>query len=183
MQSYMARQVGQRSSLQRYTGVMTRSILLLPLLLAACASGPTPLPPPDAEVRPVVQRDNLQGRWTITAVNGQQASGYWLDLGAEGVPNPRDVERAKGINITKPATRARIGANDWADLSWTRNGDKLQIVGGRQTERGFADPVAYAQEEQAGRILRLPMTMELTPPDRLRLINESGTLDLVRSRS
>jgi hypothetical protein len=35
-------------------------------------------------------------------------------------------------------------------------------------------------DDQAAAILRGPMTMEITPTDRLRLINEAGTLDLVR---
>jgi hypothetical protein len=37
-----------------------------------------------------------------------------------------------------------------------------------------------ALEEQAYAVLTTPITMELTPPNRLRLINEKGTLDLVR---
>jgi heat shock protein HslJ len=64
---------------------------------------------------------------------------------------------------------------------WTRNGDKL-ILGSDysfKTERG-CDPETMALETQAYAILVKTMTMELTPPSHLRLINENGTLDLVR---
>jgi hypothetical protein len=36
-----------------------------------------------------------------------------------------------------------------------------------------------ALDDEAYAILNQAMTMELTPPNRLRLINEKGTLDLV----
>jgi hypothetical protein len=159
---------------------MIRPAFLLPLLLAACVSTPAPLPPPDAEVRPVVQKDRLEGRWMITAVNGQAVQGYWLEFGAEGPVREEPYRDGTLIRPPTPQTRAHIGANDWSSMGWVRIGDKLRIVGGMQTERGFSDPVLAAQEEQAGRILRLPMTMEITPPTSLRLINEAGTLDLVR---
>jgi heat shock protein HslJ len=161
---------------------MTRFPLLLPLLLAACASAPAPLPPPDAEVRPVVAQDRLEGRWTITAVNGRPVSRLFLELGAEGLPV---VERRAdgGMNIGRPgpATIAMLGCNKLRLNGWTRNGDKLMlgIDGSTKTEMG-CDPATMAAEEQTHAILRRPMTMEFTPPARLRLINEAGTLELVR---
>lgn len=42
--------------------------------------------PTDAEMRPVVAKDDIQGRWTITSVNGRQSNGLWLELGGEGLP-------------------------------------------------------------------------------------------------
>lgn len=51
--------------------------------------------------------------------------------------------------------------------------------GAMRTERG-CDERIIAQEEQGYAIPRLPVTMELTPANRLRLVNEHGTLDLVR---
>lgn len=171
----------QRSSWRRYTAVMTRFFLLLPLSLGACTTTPAPLPPPDAEVRPVVAEDRLEGRWTVTAVNGTAVTGAWLALGAEG---PSIVEKRTdgGYNIGRPgpATGANFGCNSFFINGWTRNGDKLALGAGGKTERGCDEPLMQI-EEQAGRIIARPMTMELTPPGRLRLINEAGTLDLVRS--
>ena len=51
-----------------------------------------------------------------------------------------------------------------------------------RTERG-CDPATMALEEQAYAILSKTMTVEFTLPSRLRLINENGTLDLVREES
>lgn len=160
---------------------MTRLLLLLPLALSACAAGPAPLPPPDAEVRPVTARDSLQGRWTITAVNGVGIAGAFLELGTEGPPMV-EARPDGGFNLGRPGapTRASFGCNSFFNNGWTRNGDKLMLGAGASTERGCDEPLMRI-EEQGGRIIRLPMTMELTPPDRLRLINEAGTLDLVRS--
>ena len=174
------------------------TLLMLPLALAACVRHPVSLPPPPepaarpannpgavpiGEARAVVQQDVLGGRWTITAVNGENVKGMWLELGAEGAPV---VERRPdgGFNIGRPGpqTGAFFGCNSFFRNGWTRNGDKLTLGLGGSTERGCDEPVMRI-EEQGGRILRLPMTMELTPPDRLRLINEAGTLDLVGQRS
>jgi hypothetical protein len=44
-------------------------------------------------------------------------------------------------------------------------------------------PQGSAVEERALAILTRPLTMELTPPDRLRLVNEAGSLDLLRQGS
>ena len=49
-----------------------------------------------------------------------------------------------------------------------------------RTERG-CDAGTMALDEGAYAILNETMTMELTPPSHLRLINEKGSLDLVRS--
>jgi heat shock protein HslJ len=173
---------------------MNRSILLLPLLLAACARHPAPLPPPPdsglspaatAEVRPVVSQDNIQGRWTITAVNGKAVKGLYLELGGEG-PGAVATRADGGSNMEspQPPTSAHLGCNKLRLSGWSRNGDKLFVgtAWSMKTEIG-CDPATMAIEEQTHAILRLAMTMELTPPDRLRLINEKGTLDLVRQRS
>lgn len=161
-------------------------IRLFPLLAVAssCATPNAAVPSPAAEVRPVVAQDNLQGRWTITAVNGQPATQLWLELGAERIGPITTVGNAVYIGTPSPPTTAYLGCN-WLRLNgWTRNGDKLilGIEGSRMTERGCGSPIDTAREKAAHAILRLPMTMELTPPDRLRLINEAGTLDLVRSQ-
>jgi len=51
-----------------------------------------------------------------------------------------------------------------------------------RTERG-CDAATMALDEEAYAILRATTTMEFAPPNRLRLINESGSLELVRSGS
>lgn len=130
----------------------------------------------------MVQGDRLEGRWTITAVNGVAVSRLSLELGSEGPPI---IERRAdgGVNIGRPgpATIADLGCNKLHLNGWTRNGDKLMlgIEGSTKTEMG-CDPATMAAEEQAQGIMRRPMTMEFTPPSRLRLVNEAGTLDLAR---
>ena len=105
-----------------------------------------------------------------------------MEFGAEGPPVV--VQRPDGgFNIGVPGapTTAFLGCN-WLRLNgWTRNGDKLVlgINGASQTERG-CDERIMVQEEQSYAILRLPMTVELTAPGRVRLVNEKGTVDLVR---
>lgn len=163
---------------------MNVSAFILPFGLAACASAGS-IPPaahPHEDVRPPVVTDNLRGRWSILSVNGQAASGAWLELGAEGPPVA--AQRPDGsFNIGAPraTTTAFLGCNSLQLNGWTRNGDKLAlgIDGSMRTERG-CDERIMAQEEQGYAILRLPVTMELTPPDRLRIVNENGTMDLIR---
>lgn len=130
----------------------------------------------------MVLRDDLRGRWMIVSVNGQAASGAWLEFGAEGPPVVAQRPDG-GFNIGVPGapTMAFLGCN-WLHLNgWTRNGDKLAlgINGASQTERG-CDEWIMVQEEQGYAILRLPMTMELKHPGRMRLFNEEGTMDLLR---
>jgi len=163
---------------------MTRLALLLPLALVACSSLPESLPPPAAEVRPVVAKDSLQGRWTIVAVNGRQADGLWIDLGGEGPGAVTRTDRGILVGSPQPPTRAHLGCNDLGVNGWTRNGDKLNLgmEMSRMTERG-CDPARMALETGAYAILSKTMTMEFTPPHGLRLINENGALDLVRGAS
>jgi len=163
---------------------MIRLALLLPLALAACSSGSVSLPPPDAEVRPVVANDGLQGRWTITAVNGRQGNGLWLELGGEGLGTLTKTGSGIFVGSPQPRTRAYLGCNDWRPNGWTRNGDKLTLGTEMSfmSERG-CDAATMALETEAYAILRKTMTMEFTPPDRLLLINENGTLQLVREES
>lgn len=152
------------------------------VLLTACAGDPVSLPPPNAEVRPVVARDDLRGRWVITSVNGRQVNGLWIEFGGEG---PVSVTRRDdgGLNVgaPQPPSRAYLGCNYWHPNGWTRNGDKMNL--GREmstrTEIG-CDAATMALDDEAYAILNETMTMELTPPNRLRLINSIGTLDLVR---
>jgi len=143
-----------------------------------------PLGPAEADVRPIVASDKLEGRWTIDSVNGRPSSGLWLELGGEGRAAITKTETAVFVASPQPSTRAFLGCNDWYPSGWTRNGDKL-ILGvemSRRAERG-CDPAREALDDEAYAILRTTTAMEFTPPDRLRLINESGTLELVRHAS
>ena len=163
---------------------MIRLVLFFPLALAACSGRPVPLPPPNAQAAPIVAHHDLQGRWTISAVNGRPGSGLWLELGGEGLGTVTKTERGIYVRSPDTRTRAHLGCNDLRLNGWTRNGDKLTlgIEMSSMTERGCG-PVTEALEEQAHAILRKPMTIELTPPHRLRLVNENGTLELVRNGS
>ena len=171
---------------------MIRLALLVPLALSACVSSPVSVSRPveevrpvaAPEVRPVVAKDSLQGRWTITAVNGRQGNRLWLDLGDEGLGTVTRTERGLLVGSPQPRTQAYLGCNDWHPNGWTRNGDKLTLGTEMsvRTERG-CDPATMAVEEQAYAILSKTMTVEFALPSRLRLINENGTLDLVREKS
>lgn len=110
----------------------------------------------------MVASDVLDGHWSITAVNGRGLSGPSLVL--EG-----------------SAARYRLACNSGSGAV-SRNGDKLFLSDAALTEMA-CEPSRMQAEAEMIAILRLPMTMELTPPDRLRLVNEAGTLDLVRRKS
>ncbi|MFL6738305.1 MAG: META domain-containing protein [Sphingomicrobium sp.] len=160
---------------------MLRFALWMPFALGACATAPMTPAPSVAEVRPVVAKDNLQGRWTITAVNGRQVSGLWLELGGEGLGTVTKQGNALFVSSPQPPTQAYLGCNNWHPNGWSRNGDKLTLGRemSRRTERG-CDAASMALDDDAYAVLNKTMTMEFTPPSRLRLINENGTLDLVR---
>lgn len=138
-----------------------KAFVLSLFALSGCAAAvpPASIIPPEAEVRPVTTTDRLDGRWTVAAVNQRQVSGLWLEL--SGVRTSYNL----GCNI------------GGGELS--RNGDKLFIDKAFLTERG-CDAAREGTEQQAIAILRAAMTMELTEPNRLRLVNEFGTIDLVR---
>jgi hypothetical protein len=163
---------------------MTRLVLLIPFALTACAGTLPAVPPPTPEVRPVVAQDNLQGQWKIAAVNGRIVDGPWILFGGEGLGTATDTGGSIVIESPQPPTRAYLGCNDLRLNGWVRNGDKL-VLGidhAMKSERG-CEPATMALEEQVHAVIGKTMTMELTPPDRLRLINEVGTLDLLRENN
>lgn len=171
----------------RYMPPMVRLALLLPLALAACAVRADTPPLPAAAVRPAAHdapptaTADLRGRWTIVAVNGRPEPGLWLELGGEGIASITRQGSAIYVGSPQPPTEAYLGCNWWRPSGWTREGDRLTL--GREmstrTERG-CDAAREALDDEAYAILTKPMTMELTQPNRLRLTNETGTLELVR---
>ena len=161
---------------------MARLAPLTAFALAACASDMTATPTAIDQVRPVVAEDRLQGRWAIAEINGQPASNAWIEFGGEGLGTvTRRADGGLNVGSPQPRTRASLGCNEWNPNGWARNGDKLVfgVEMSSRTERG-CDPDMMALEEQAFAVLSKPMTMELEPPGSLRLINEHGTVDLVR---
>jgi hypothetical protein len=160
---------------------MLRFAALIAFTLVSCTVSSTVPAPRVAEARSVVGDDNIQGRWTIVAVNGRQVSGLWLELGREGLGTVTKTGSGIVIASPQPLTRAHLGCNDWLPNGWTRNGDKLTfgLEMSRRTERG-CDPAVMALDDESYEILRKPLTMQLTALNHLRLINGTGTLDLVR---
>lgn len=166
---------------------MVRFALLLPLAVAACTVRADIPSPPAAAARPVAEQlrgtstPDLRGRWMISKVNGRSEPGLWLELGGEGLATI--TTRGSGIYVgsPQPPTEAYLGCNSWRPSGWIRQGDKL-ILGremSTRTERG-CDEAREALDDAAYEILVEPMTMEFFPPNRLRLINEKGALELVR---
>ena len=140
---------------------MNRSTFLLPLLLVACATAPTPFHPPEADVRPVVAADVLDGRWSIAAVDGRAAQGMVIDWQADRL-------------------RLTLACNSGSATA-SRNGDKLSVGGIAMTERA-CEPARMALDDRVAATLREGVTMEFTPPASLRLVGSGGSLDLVRDQ-
>jgi len=130
----------------------------------------------------VIATDNIQGRWTINQVNGEQVTGLWLELGGEGAAIITNSGNAIFVALPQPETKAFLGCNNWHPSGWSRSGDKLTLGTelSHRTERG-CDAATMAIDDAAYAILRGTMTMELTPPNQLRLISANGSLELVRS--
>lgn len=163
---------------------MTRISLALCLFLSGCAQAPVAAPrerPPVGLVKPT---DTLQGRWSIVSVAGRPTAGLWLELGGEGPVSLTRQDNAIFVGAPQPPTRAHLGCNDWRLNGWTSNGGTLSlgVEASIITERG-CDPEVMEIENLAHTIMRRPMTMEMTSPDHLRLINGFGSVDLVRQTS
>lgn len=160
---------------------MIRLALILPLALANCSMGKVPLPATQAEVGAIVAADRLQGRWTITSVNGRQVAGPWLELGGEGIGTVITTNTAIFVASPRPPSQVHLGCNDWYPNGWARNGDKLTfgIEMSHSTERG-CDAATMALDDEVYAIVGKAMTMDYAQPHRLRLINEKGSLELVR---
>jgi hypothetical protein len=169
---------------------MIRLVLFLPLTLAACTVRADIPPPPVAASRPVVEEvrpaatAGLQGRWTITSVNGRPESGLWLELGGEGLATITTKGNGVYVGSPQPPSKAYLGCNWWHPSGWTGEGNEL--IFGREmslrTERG-CDEATEALDDEVYAILTKPMTFEFTPPSGLRLANENGTVELVRNGS
>lgn len=117
-------------------------------------------------------------------VSGRPVSGLWLELGAEGLA--AITEQGGGIYVRspQPPTRTFLGCNWWDPSGWTREGDTLALGRemSRRTERGCG-AATEALDDEAYAILSKPMTYELVAPDRLRLANQSGTIELIRKEA
>jgi heat shock protein HslJ len=85
------------------------------------------------------------------------------------------------MSLTLSGTNLQVGlACNGGGGTATRNGDKLFVDRLALTERACA-PELMRLDEQVAAVLQAGATMEFTPPHRLRLLNGSGTLDLVRA--
>ena len=104
---------------------MLRFAVLTLFAVAGCAGEPIAPTQSLGEVRPVVAEDNLQGRWTVIAVNGRQVNGLWLELGGEGLGSVTKTANGIFVGTPQPRTEAFLGCNNWYPNGWMRNGDKL----------------------------------------------------------
>jgi hypothetical protein len=166
---------------------MVRVFVLLPLLLAACTVRTDIPPSPAAAGRPVAEQPppaaapDLKGRWTIAQVNGRSVAGLLLELGGEGLVTLTKVGNAVYVRSPHPQTRAHLGCNWWHPSGWTREGNTLSLgrEASRRTEMG-CDEATKALDDQAYAIISKPMSYAFISPDGLRLVNDSGTLELAR---
>lgn len=132
--------------------------------------------------RSVISTGQLRGRWTIAEVNSRPVSGLWLELGGEGLATINKVGNSVYVNSPQPQTRAYLGCNWWDLSGWSRAGDMLilGIEASRRTERG-CDSAKEALDDEAYALLAKKMSIEFTSPDRLRLVNDNGTMQLIRA--
>ena len=132
---------------------MTRVSAAL-LALAGCAAVP-----------PAASTPSLAGRWQVVAVNGQPAMG--------------------AANFEPPRYSISFGCNDGRG-GYRQDNDLLVIVGPMGvTERGCVNAddspsVVMQREEEGFRIATRPMRIAFTGPNRVRLTNQAGTIDLSR---
>lgn len=111
------------------------------------------------EVSPLLATDRLDGRWRIARVNDRVLSGPTLEFAGQSASWNLACNSGGGI--------------------LSRNGDKLAIDQAMLTERGCGAG-REAIDSSIIAILRQGITVEITSPDGLRLINNEGTLDLQR---
>lgn len=133
-----------------------RPLALAALLTAACA--PVPAPPAPAP--------SLIGEWRVTAVNGRPVTGV--------------------ARIVPPILVTNFGCNS-GQSGFRIEGSVLVPVGPMATtERGCMNalddgPSEAAQHEDEGfRIVHRPMQVAFYGPNRARLSNEAGTIELTR---
>ena len=110
-------------------------------------------------VSPLLATDRLDGRWRIARVNDRVLSGPTLEFAGQ-------------------SANWNLACNSGGGIL-SRNGDKLAIDQAMLTERGCGDG-REAIDSSIIAILRQGITVEITSPDGLRLINNEGTLDLQR---
>ncbi len=125
--------------------------------LAACAHSAPPPPPAPAP--------NIMGEWRVLAVNGRPTTG--------------------SAKITPPIFAIDFGCN-WGRSGFRVEPSALVPVGPMSTtERGCVnaqdDPTdAMRHEDEGFRIAHRRMQVTFYWPDRVRLTNEAGTIDLGR---
>ena len=163
---------------------MLRLTLMLAVALVSCSAVDAPPPITWSGVLPIFASDHLQGRWTISSVNGRPSSGLWLELGGAGFAKITTTKAAVFVRSPQPPTRAYLGCNDWFPSGWTSNGNKLTLglEMSHRTERGY-DYAREALDSEAYATLSKTMTIEFTSSSRLRLTNDKGVLELFRNGS
>ena len=132
--------------------------VLAGLGLAACAQAIPPASPPLAAA-------SVEGKWQVVAVNGRPTPG--------------------SITIEPPLLRANFGCNDGRGSARIEGNRLVIVMAMAVTERGCmnldggpADSMLH--EAEGFRIASRAMQVTSYGPDRVRLSNAAGTIDLVR---
>jgi heat shock protein HslJ len=133
-----------------------KRIALAALLAAGCA--PTPAPPP-------TPAPSLIGEWQVVAVNGQPVAGK--------------------ASIVPPILTITFGCNS-GRYGFRVDGSVLRPVGPMATtEMACVNPddspaTVMQREDEGFRIAFRPMQIAFYGPNRVRLANEAGIIDLSR---
>ena len=111
-----------------------------------------------------VEQSGLAGDWRVVAINGRPSNGR--------------------LSIRPPILSASFGCNDGRG-NGRIDGNRLVVTTMAVTERGCIDPdgspaATMQREEEGFRVVTRTSMAAFSGPDRVRLSNEAGTIDLQR---
>ena len=142
---------------------MKAALLPLALLVAACAAGPHH--PRIEEPSAVMPSSTLAGTsWNVVAVNGRST--------------PRGNQYF--IRFESSRLSAQFGCNGLSG-AYTLNGDHLSVPSLQQTLMGCPEP-AMTFENEGAAVLRSNVRIERPGDWTMRLVSETGSIDLELAR-
>lgn len=142
---------------------MIRTILALlgALPLVACTATPSATSSFASASRPVIATAQLVGRWEIAAVNRGPVQGY-------------------SMQFSPTAVQVSIACSSGAG-GWSLSGGRIIMEPLKRPERDCTLPDTGPAPETIRLILSQPLEAELNGPDKLRLSNGVGTIDLIHT--